>query len=49
MSESMKDGLIKREVISQKKPQKTDEKTQRPAKQGGKADSAGKPGSFKWK
>lgn len=47
--DSLKQGLSKKEAITQKKPQKTDEATQRPLKVDGKAPSAGKPGNFRWK
>jgi hypothetical protein len=49
MSDLLKKGLSSQEKITQKKPGKHDEKTQRPQAQNEKAPSYGKPGSFKFK
>jgi hypothetical protein len=46
MADCMKKGLTECTPIDQKKPQKTDEKTQRPMPMSKSVSESGKPGSF---
>jgi hypothetical protein len=47
--ESVKKGLSSQEKITQKKPGKHDDKTQRPMPETSKAPAGDRPGSFKFK